>query len=32
MDDELFVAGLVDSICFNQNMIDYKTSFICYEL
>ncbi|CAN5618856.1 hypothetical protein BH23THE1_BH23THE1_33430 [soil metagenome] len=29
MDDELFVAGLVDSICFKQNMILYKTSFIC---
>jgi hypothetical protein len=31
MDDELFVASLLNSICFNQNMIRPWTSFICYE-
>jgi len=26
------LASLVDSICFKQNMVLYKTSFICWEL
>jgi hypothetical protein len=32
MDDELFGASLLDSICFKQNMIHYETSFICWQL
>jgi hypothetical protein len=32
MDDELFGAGLMEGICFNQNMKHYKASFICWEL
>jgi hypothetical protein len=32
MDDELFGASLLDSICFKQNMVLYKASFICWQL
>jgi hypothetical protein len=32
MDDELKLANLLVSICFKQNMILYKTSFIRLEL
>ena len=32
IDEELYLVGLVESICFNQNMIHHKTSYICWEL
>jgi hypothetical protein len=32
MDDKSIITGIIKGICFKQNIVHYKTGFICWEL